>query len=135
MKFIAKPSKGSAIPIVPMLDILTILLIFFIVHTQWKRPQNLLHIDIPKTQHIEGTEAMPASNILSVTPKGEIALNGEILPPDVLIQRLQSLDIHAGIQMNVDERAPFGSLVNLWDIITAAGLDIKEIPAKVDFHP
>lgn len=78
---------------------------------------------------------MPASNILSVTPKGEIALNGEILPPDVLIQRLQSLDIHAGIQMNVDERAPFGSLVNLWDIITAAGLDIKEIPAKVDFHP
>ena len=36
-------------PIVPMIDILTILLIFFIVHTQWKKPPGVkLQLDVDK---------------------------------------------------------------------------------------
>lgn len=47
MQFYRKKAKSMGVPIVPMIDILTILLIFFIVHTQWKKPQSLLKIDVP----------------------------------------------------------------------------------------
>ena len=44
MQFYRKKARSMGVPIVPMIDILTILLIFFIVHTQWKKPQSLLKI-------------------------------------------------------------------------------------------
>lgn len=40
MQFYRKKARSMGVPIVPMIDILTILLIFFIVHTQWKKPQS-----------------------------------------------------------------------------------------------
>lgn len=40
MQFYRKKGRTMGVPIVPMIDILTILLIFFIVHTQWKKPHD-----------------------------------------------------------------------------------------------
>ena len=54
MQFYRKKGRTMGVPIVPMIDILTILLIFFIVHTQWKKPQTLLKIDVPGAEFIEG---------------------------------------------------------------------------------
>ncbi|MCB5932793.1 biopolymer transporter ExbD, partial [[Eubacterium] rectale] len=55
MQFYRKKAKSMGVPIVPMIDILTILLIFFIVHTQWKKPQSLLKIDVPGAEFMKGT--------------------------------------------------------------------------------
>ena len=55
MQFYRKKASSMGVPIVPMIDILTILLIFFIVHTQWKKPQSLLKIDVPGAEFMEGT--------------------------------------------------------------------------------
>ena len=55
MQFYRKKARSMGVPIVPMIDILTILLIFFIVHTQWKKPQSLLKIDVPGAEFMEGT--------------------------------------------------------------------------------
>ena len=54
MQFYRKKARTMGVPIVPMIDILTILLIFFIVHTQWKKPQSLLKIDVPGAEFMEG---------------------------------------------------------------------------------
>ena len=53
MQFYRKKARSMGVPIVPMIDILTILLIFFIVHTQWKKPQSLLKIDVPGAEFID----------------------------------------------------------------------------------
>ena len=53
------------VPIVPMIDILTILLIFFIVHTQWKKPQTLLKIDVPGAEFIEGAPSTEQRAVLA----------------------------------------------------------------------
>lgn len=60
MQFYRKKARTMGVPIVPMIDILTILLIFFIVHTQWKKPQSLLKIDVPARSSWKGL--LPRSN-------------------------------------------------------------------------
>ena len=55
MQFYRKKARSMGVPIVPMIDILTILLIFFIVHTQWKKPQSLLKSGIHGRDSVFGT--------------------------------------------------------------------------------
>ena len=43
MQFYRKKARSMGVPIVPMIDILTILLIFFIVHT----PVSYTHLTLP----------------------------------------------------------------------------------------
>lgn len=67
MQFYRKKGRTMGVPIVPMIDILTILLIFFIVHTQWKKPQTLLKIDVPGAEFIEGAPSTEQRAVLAVT--------------------------------------------------------------------
>lgn len=71
MQFYRKKARTMGVPIVPMIDILTILLIFFIVHTQWKKPQSLLKIDVPGAEFMEGAPSTGAT--------GRPGRDGEIL--------------------------------------------------------
>ena len=58
MKIYDRRFGQQGITIVPMLDILTILLIFFIVHTEFKRQVSVLKLDVPQTQHLAGTQGI-----------------------------------------------------------------------------
>lgn len=66
------PTMG--ITIVPMLDILTILLIFFIVHTEFKRQVSVLNLDLPQTHNISGEKGSNDSILLEVGADGTLAL-------------------------------------------------------------
>ena len=76
-------------PIVPMIDILTILLIFFIVHTQWKKPQSLLKIDVPGAEFMEGTPSSEQRAVLTVTGTSAISLNGRLVEMNELAAALE----------------------------------------------
>ena len=91
MQFYRKKGRTMGVPIVPMIDILTILLIFFIVHTQWKKPQTLLKIDVPGAEFIEGAPSTEQRAVLAVTEESSISLNGYLVEIDELPAALERL--------------------------------------------
>lgn len=138
MTFYAPKRKHQGIPIVPMLDILTILLIFFIVHTQLKTQQHVLKIDLPQTHHLAGDIAPKDQVLLEIDSDGTMALGGRKLETGQLenaVQELVRRRPDARVQVSAAEGAPMGALVHVMDILTAVGIDTPQVPVRIDFQP
>ncbi len=137
MQFYRKRAVSASVPIVPMIDILTILLIFFIVHTQWKKPQHLLKIDVPGVEYIEGEQSAERRGVLAVSAGSVITLDGQEVPLEKLAGALKTYceaNPDKKLQMDVDKGASFGTIVRIWDTLTAVGVDAKEVPARIEIQ-
>lgn len=135
MRFYTKRPIPAAVPIVPMIDILTILLIFFIAHTQWKKPANLLRIEIPAVQFMKGeTEEQPMAT-LSVGADGKMVLDEELVNMTDLVSKLKDFRQqrpHDALKMEIDKKIPFETMIKVWDSLTAAGIEVKSVPALIE---
>lgn len=138
MKLYTRPSGQQGIPIVPMLDILTILLIFFIVHTEFKRQVSVLRLDVPQTHHLAGTQGDRNSILLEVGEDGAIAFNGKLLPEEQLITAVRELMLQnpgAKIQISAAAGSSMARFVEVLDSLTAAGLDVEQVPVRINYEP
>ena len=128
----------QGIPIVPMLDILTILLIFFIVHTEFKHQVSVLNLDVPQTQHLAGTQGDRNSILLEVADDGSIAFNGKVISSSQLVEEVRTLqqqNPQARIQLSAAAASSMARFIEVLDELTAAGLDVEQIPVRIDYAP
>ncbi|MBR5878391.1 MAG: biopolymer transporter ExbD [Akkermansia sp.] len=138
MKIYHRPADRQGIPIVPMLDILTILLIFFIVHTEFKHQVSVLNLDVPQTQHLAGTQGDRNSILLEVGDDGSIAFNGKVISSSQLVEEVRALqqhNPHARIQLSAAAASSMARFIEVLDELTAAGLDVEQIPVRIDYAP
>ena len=138
MKIYHRPAGGQGIPIVPMLDILTILLIFFIVHTEFKHQVSVLNLDAPQTRHLAGTQGDRNSILLEVADDGSIAFNGKVISSSQLVEEVRTLQQQnplARIQLSAAAASSMARFIEVLDELTAAGLDVEQIPVRIDYAP
>ena len=138
MKIYTRKSPTMGITIVPMLDILTILLIFFIVHTEFKRQVSVLNLDLPQTQHLAGERGNSDSILLEVGADGSIAFRGQAITEQQLpaaVQELLQQSPDRSIQVSAAEGASLGRFLLVLDQLTAAGLKLDEVPVRIDYQP
>lgn len=135
MNIYTRKSVTQGIPIVPMLDILTILLIFFIVQTQFKRHVNVLKLDLPRTEHLSGEIGDRNQILLEVAADGRIAFDGRLLQTDEIPAAVNSLldkNPNARIQVAAAEGASMGKFIEILDSLSEAGLNIDEVPVRIN---
>ncbi len=138
MKLYERRFGQQGIPIVPMLDILTILLIFFIVHTEFKRQVSVLKLDVPQTHHLAGSQGERDSVLLEVGADGCIAFNGRLVPAEQLVAAVRELlqqNPQARIQLAAAGEASMARFIEVLDTLTAAGLEVEEIPVRIHYEP
>lgn len=128
----------QGINIVPMLDILTILLIFFIVQTEFKRQVSVLHLDIPETRHLAGSTGDRNQILLEVGADGELALGGKILTAEEMPEAVQQLlrdNPEATIQVSAAQGAELGRFIQVLDTLNEAGLSMDDVPIRINPQP
>ena len=138
MKLYERQFAQQGIPIVPMLDILTILLIFFIVHTEFKRQVSVLKLDVPQTHHLAGTQGDRNSILLEVADDGTIAFNGKLVPAEQLVAAVRELmtqNPQARIQVSAAGGSSMARFVEVLDTLTAAGINVEQVPVRIDYQP
>ena len=138
MKLYERQFAQQGIPIVPMLDILTILLIFFIVHTEFKRQVSVLKLDVPQTHHLAGTQGDRNSILLEVADDGTIAFNGKLVPAEQLVAAMRELmkqNPQARIQVSAAGGSSMARFVEVLDTLTAAGINVEQVPVRIDYQP
>lgn len=138
MKLYERKFAQQGIPIVPMLDILTILLIFFIVHTEFKRQVSVLQLDVPQTHHLAGTQGDRNSILLEVADDGTIAFNGKLVPAEQLVAAVRELmkqNPQARIQVSAAGGSSMARFVEVLDTLTAAGINVEQVPVRIDYQP
>jgi biopolymer transport protein ExbD len=131
MKFYTRKRRAPSVIIVSLIDILAILLIFFIVTTTFRTNQPQLQINLPESK---SAEQAPAENnqplVLRVKSAEEITLDEKPVTLESLAASLKTLRDQAPqrpIAMQADREAPFGVVVKVLDALREAG--VKNIPA------
>ncbi|MDQ6624677.1 MAG: biopolymer transporter ExbD, partial [Verrucomicrobiota bacterium] len=110
-------------------DILTILLIFFVVSTTFKKDQPEVQINLPESQTATNAPAETEHAVLSVNAEDNVLLDGR----PVAIEDLQKAvtDLPAtrknGLALQADKKASFGAIIKVMDALKLAG--VKNLPA------
>jgi biopolymer transport protein ExbD len=109
MKFYTRRRASPVITIVSLIDILTMVLIFFVFTTTFKTQQPQVEIVLPKA--VSGVAATSETKpvILAITPKGEVFLDDKPIELDALGDAVKKIQASNGqLAMKADEAAPFG---------------------------
>src|SRR4026209_1907483 len=110
MNFAVRKKRAPSIIIVSLVDILTILLIFFVVSTTFKRDQPEVQINLPdsKTATKASTELEHA--VLTVDANDEIKLDGQPISIEQLEQAIRDLPDtrRSSMALQADRKASFG---------------------------
>ena len=105
----------------PMVDVVLLLLIFFLLTSNLAAKQNSLPLDLPRASStVQETPDLP---LVSVTTAGKVFLNGKATTLTKLGAQLKPLIVSSGglVGLRADERGTYGAVVQVMDIIKKAG--------------
>ncbi|NIP94270.1 MAG: hypothetical protein GWO24_12770 [Akkermansiaceae bacterium] len=138
MEFYRPRKKAVNVPIIPLIDILAILLIFFIVSTTFKKPPKprpILQVHLPTVKEVPTTTIVEERAVLAIAPQGTITLdNYELASPELLADSLivfQKEQPGRKLELAADQGVTLSQLFMVWDALTEAGIEIKEVPARI----
>lgn len=119
----------------PMIDILFIVLIFLIVSTTFKKPRTILPIELPTVREIASTEVMDERSVLAVDKDGRITLDSLVVPDaqllDAYLKAFLKENPGRKLELEADKQIPLEKLLEVWDALTRAGIQIKDVPARI----
>jgi len=129
MKIAVRRRRAPSIIIVSLVDILTILLIFFVVSTTFKKEQPEVQINLPESQTATKAPAEREHAILSVDENDEIRLDGRPLPVEELERAVRDLGDNrkSTLALQADKKSSFGTIIKVMDALKLAG--VKNLPA------
>jgi len=126
--------KTPEVPIIALIDILAILLIFFIVTTTFKKSRPVLEIDLPTVKELPSQSVSDTRAVLAVSKEGEITLDGTVVEAEALAAALQSFkeqNPEGKLELEADETVNLSQLFFIWDALTKADIEIKDVPARI----
>jgi biopolymer transport protein ExbD len=129
MKIAVRKRRAPSIIIVSLVDILTILLIFFVVSTTFKRDQPEVQINLPDSKTSTKASSEQEHAVVSVNENDEVWLDGQIISVDELEASVRNLPParRAALALQADKKSSFGTIIKVMDALKLAG--VKNLPA------
>jgi biopolymer transport protein ExbD len=129
MRFAVRKRRAPQIIIVSLVDILTILLIFFVVSTTFKKDQPEVQINLPESKTATSQPAELEHAIVSVDANDDVKLDGKSVAIDQLQAAVGDLPAtrKSTLAMQADRKASFGAIIKVMDALKLAG--VKNLPA------
>ena len=129
MKFAVRKRRAPTIIIVSLVDILTILLIFFVVSTTFKKDQPEVQINLPESKTATNAPAETEHAIVTVNQSDEVMLDNKTIAVDQLEAAVRDLPDkrRATLVLQADKKASFGVIIKVMDALKLAG--VRNLPA------
>jgi biopolymer transport protein ExbD len=114
--------EKARIEIIPMIDIMMFLLVFFMLVTLKMIENNGVKIELPQSVTAAPIEATKVT--LGVTREGKLYLNKDLISEDDLISRLKGLQTTQKIDVVIagDKDVDYQSIVRTMDVVRLAGI-------------
>ena len=129
---IRRGNKPSRLIITPMIDIVFQLVLFLLVSSTFSiKPA--LNLNLPKSSSSHGSNDFEL--VISVTADGNMYLNGEEIPFDLLSQALEVFDTTYPVAVEADENVTNGKIVKIFDEICKSGFSEVNLRTKENVKP
>ena len=128
----ARPDDDSEINLTPMLDVVFIMLIFFIVTATFIKETGI-EVDRPLAKTSVPHTAI--SVLVAISPNDDIWIDGRLVDPRAVratIRRLHAENPRGSVVIQADEASSNGALVLVMDAIRQAGVDDMALAARED---
>lgn len=126
MKFRETSSQqGAELELAPMIDVVFLLLIFFIVTWQFARFERDMDISVPAAEEAENTDRQAGEIIVNVRDDGTIILNGREVSQEELLSKLRAISEaypDQAVILRGASDANFQAIINVLDQIKKAGI-------------
>ncbi|MCC6077238.1 ExbD/TolR family protein [Pseudomonas sp. GCM10022188] len=139
MKFRRKPRENVEINLASLLDVVFILLLFFVVSTTFNREAQL-KIELPEAESAEVQEAPPRQLEITIAADGSYALNGQgLVKSDMAtlssaLQKESEGDSSLPLVISADARTPHQAVITAMDAAGKLGFTHLRI-STVDAEP
>lgn len=123
MKIRRRPVKKARIEIIPMIDVVFFLLVFFMVSSLSMSRVNSMQVALPKTE--QSSQAMQQKVVLTVKNNGDIFVNKEMVTLETLgteLSRAMKDDVQEALLVNADEMANYGLVIKAMDQARKVGV-------------
>jgi biopolymer transport protein ExbD len=134
MNFYRVQRQRPQVPIVSMIDILFILLVFFIVTMTFKKPREVLQIELPTVKEIASNKISDTRSVIAVDALGNVTLDSLPVAEGLLgsyLTAFQKQNPGRKLELEADRRLPLERLLQVWDALSKAGIRINEVPARI----
>lgn len=129
MKFISNEKSTFSIEITPLIDIVFLLVIFFVVTSKVGDSQ-FLSLDLPKTESFQNN-AVESSNEISIINDGSVYINGKVFninDLDSLNEAIFELNNNGtSVILSADAAALHVWVINIMDILNKNGFNEVQI--------
>lgn len=126
-----KVQEEPKLMIIPMIDIIFFLLVFFMISTMTMVQQNTFKVGLPQASSAQLDMNQHAN--ITVMADGNIAFNKESLDKEQLIRRVQiELQRNPDLQviLNGDKDVNYGFVIEIFDALKQAG--VKKLSIAVE---
>lgn len=128
--------KKARIEIIPMIDTMFFLLVFFMIATLSMTIQHGMPVNLPTAD--SSTDKVPDQISLTLTREGMLYYNKDRIDLSELEIRLAGLrqtDPDPSLVINADEQVPHGQVIKVMDLIRLAGIPNMAIATKPNSEP
>jgi biopolymer transport protein ExbD len=109
--------------IIPMIDIIFFLLVFFMMSTLYMVEQRTLPVSLP--QAAAARVDLQQATAITVTREGMVLINQEVIPADLLRPRIRAelaRRPEAAFVLRADRQAEYGKVIAVLDELKTAGI-------------
>lgn len=125
MKFQKSQLEPAAMQLAPMIDIVFLLLIFFIVTWQFSRSETEMKISVPSSQEGADPKRVLGEIIVNVRVNGEVVVEGQVMSQAQLKQKLSAIakqHQNQPVRLRGDSKAEYQTIVEVIDTCQKAGI-------------
>jgi biopolymer transport protein ExbD len=123
MPFKTDTIEEPTLNLTPMVDVVMLLMIFFMVGTEFIRRESQYEIKLPKVSSAEPLTALPDEIVVNVTPDGTIIVGGKVRTPEELEQELRAAHDRYADQLVVirgDGEGPYQNVMTILNVCMRA---------------
>jgi biopolymer transport protein ExbD len=131
MRLPASTTKKARIEIIPMIDTMFFLLVFFMIATLSMTLQRGMPVNLPEAE--SSTDKIQEEISLSITKEGAIFFNKEPIALESLQSRLadtRQRDPDPSVIINADESVHHGLVIQVMDKVRISGITSMSIATK-----
>jgi biopolymer transport protein ExbD len=126
--------EQPSINLTPMIDIVFLLIIFFMVGTEFVELERELVVDVPRVSDGDTLTAAPEKRIINVFRDGRVALDDQAMTVDQLKSELttaRSQYAGLGVIVRGDAEGAFQNVASVLDACRQAGISEMGISVKL----
>ena len=123
MKFQTREPESAAFPLAPMIDVVFLLLIFFIATMQFSQSERELNVSVPVAEEGADAHQTVGEIIVNVRESGEVLVDNAVMTQEQLfakLTRIAAVHKNQAIRIRGDGKVEYQKIVEVIDVCQKA---------------